>query len=54
MAISQNEKRIALGLEPLEELEGKRMQSLNYIDVNLAQSYQMKHNKLKDNEGGVV
>ena len=47
----ENEKRIALGLEPLEELEGKRMQSLNYIDVNLAQSYQMKHNKLKDNEG---
>ena len=47
----ENEKRTALGLEPLEELEGKRMQSLNYIDVNLAQSYQMKHNKLKDNEG---
>lgn len=47
----ENEKRIALGLEPLEELEGKRMQSLNYIDVDLAQAYQMKQKSLKDNEG---
>ena len=38
----ENEKRMAIGLEPLEELQGKRMQSLNYIDVNLAESYQMK------------
>ena len=42
----ENEKRIALGLAPLEELEGVRMQSLNYIDVDLAQKYQMKQKDL--------
>ena len=47
----ENEKRIALGLQPLAELEGVRMQSLNYISVDLAQAYQMKQNKITDNEG---
>ena len=42
----ENEKRIALGLAPLEELEGVRMQSLNYINVDLAQKYQMKQKDL--------
>ena len=37
-----NEKRNAFGFEPLAELEGKRMQSLNYIDVNKAWIYQQK------------
>jgi Phage-related protein len=46
----ENEKRIAIGLEPLEELKGVRMQSLNYINVDLARAYQMKQNKIKDNE----
>ena len=32
----ENEKRVALGLRPLKELEGVRMQSLNYVSVDLA------------------
>lgn len=39
-----NEKRMALGLEPLEELQGVRMQSLNYVNVDIAQKYQLKDN----------
>lgn len=38
----ENEKRVAFGLEPLEELRGKRLQSLNYVDVEIAKEYQMK------------
>lgn len=37
----ENEKRVAFGYSPLKELEGIRKQSLNYIDVNIAHSYQM-------------
>lgn len=37
----ENEKRVALGLEPLEELKGVRLQSLNYVDVSIAKEYQM-------------
>ena len=36
----ENEKRVALGLEPLEELRGVRLQSLNYVDVSIAKQYQ--------------
>ena len=36
----ENEKRVAFGLRPLPELEGKRMQSLNYVDVADAKAYQ--------------
>lgn len=36
-----NEKRLALGLEPLPELEGVRMQSLNYVNVEHAREYQV-------------
>lgn len=36
----ENEKRRAFGLVPLPELTGKRMQSLNYVDVSLAAMYQ--------------
>ena len=43
----ENEKRVALGLKPLPELEGIRMQSLNYVNVNIAAQYQTK-----SNEGG--
>lgn len=39
-ALYENEKRAALGLKPLPELEGVRVQSLNYVDVNLAKKYQ--------------
>ena len=39
-ALYENEKRVAFGLRPLPELEGKRMQSLNYVDVTIAREYQ--------------
>lgn len=37
-----NEKRIAFGLMPLPELQGVRMQSLNYVNVEYAKDYQLK------------
>lgn len=37
----ENEKRVALGMRPLAELEGVRKQSLNYVDVEHAAAYQM-------------
>lgn len=37
----ENEKRVALGLRPLPELEGKRYMSLNWIDANNAAEYQV-------------
>lgn len=36
----ENEKRVALGLRPLPELEGKRYMSLNWIDAENAAQYQ--------------
>lgn len=36
----ENEKRVAFGLRPLPELEGKRYMSLNWIDANDASQYQ--------------
>lgn len=39
-AIFENEKRVAFGLRPLAELEGKRYMSLNWVDVNIANQYQ--------------
>lgn len=40
----ENEKRVALGLKPLPELAGIRMQSLNYVNVDLAATYQTGNN----------
>lgn len=40
-ALFENEKRVALGLQPLPELEGKRFMSLNWIDANNANQYQV-------------
>lgn len=37
----ENEKRVALGLRPLPELEGKRFMSLNWVDADKANQYQM-------------
>ena len=37
----ENEKRVALGLKPLPELEGKRYMSLNWIDAENADQYQV-------------
>lgn len=40
-ALTENEKRTLFGLKPLEELVGVRLQSLNYIDANKANTYQV-------------
>lgn len=40
-ALYENEKRVALGLPPLPELKGKRYMSLNWIDANEANQYQV-------------
>lgn len=40
-ALFENEKRVALGLRPLPELEGKRFMSLNWVDADKATQYQM-------------
>ena len=39
-AMFENEKRAAFGLHPLEAMAGKRYQSLNWIDANMAAEYQ--------------
>ncbi len=43
-----NEARTAFGFEPLPELEGVRMMSLNYVDTNISKDYQLK--EVKDSE----
>lgn len=51
-SIYENEKRVAFGLRPLPELEGVRMQSLNWVNVEYAKEYQTQpagNNRL---EGG--
>ena len=40
-ALYENEKRKAFGLRPLPELAGVRMQSLNYVNVEIAGEYQV-------------
>lgn len=40
-AMFENEKRAALGLKPIPELEGKRYMSLNWIEANNAEAYQV-------------
>lgn len=44
-SIYENEKRVAFGLRPLPELEGKRYMSLNWVDVDIANQYQLKNAK---------
>lgn len=53
-SIYENEKRVAFGLQPLPELEGKRYMSLNWVDVDIANQYQMnnKTGKGSSNDGG--
>ncbi len=41
-SIYENEMRVAFGFKPLPELEGVRKQSLNYVDVSIANQYQLK------------
>lgn len=40
-ALYENEKRVALGLRPMPELEGKRYMSLNWINAEDASRYQV-------------
>lgn len=48
-ALFENEKRVALGLRPMEELEGKRYMSLNWIDADNAAQYQTGKDKPNEN-----
>lgn len=50
-ALYENEKRVAFGLRPLPELEGKRYMSLNWVDVDIANQYQLD-NTQPGNSGG--
>ena len=49
-AMFENEARALFGLPPIPELEGVRMQSLNYIDVTKASEYQQSKNGLKKSD----
>ena len=40
-ALFENEKRAALGLRPMPELEGKRYMSLNWVEADKAAQYQL-------------
>ena len=40
-AVYDNELRAIFGMRPLKELEGVRKQSLNYINVDIVDSYQL-------------
>lgn len=53
-SIYENEKRVAFGLRPLPELEGKRYMSLNWVDVDIANQYQMssKAGEISPDNGG--
>lgn len=58
-ALFENEKRVALGLRPLPELEGKRYMSLNWIEADKAAQYQTGGNVSVDivdeeKEGGTL
>lgn len=48
----ENEKRVFLGLPPSPELAGIRKQSLNYVDVNIANQYQIDQKKKEGEEDG--
>lgn len=47
-AMFENEKRVALGLRPIPELEGKRYMSLNWVDAANAAQYQIGKNATVD------
>lgn len=48
-ALFENEKRRIFGMQPLPELVGRRMQSLNYVDTSIAANYQLDAGKKEDN-----
>lgn len=47
----ENEKRRIFGMMPLPELVGVRMQSLNYVNVEIAQQYQLEGKTAKEDDG---
>lgn len=49
-----NEKRLALGMEPLEELAGVRMMSLNYVNVDIADQVQLGRAEQKGKQEGSI
>lgn len=49
-ALFENEKRVLMGLKPLAELEGVRKQSLNYVDVEIANQYQTGTDEAEEEE----
>lgn len=49
-ALYDNEIRCFYGMRPLPELVGRRMMSLNYVDVNIADKYQLGGNKDGNND----
>jgi HK97 family phage portal protein len=53
-ALYENEKRTVFGLKPLAELAGVRQKSLNYVDVSIANEYQLQtaKGKSKEQNGG--
>jgi len=48
-ALFENEKRRIFGMQPLPELVGRRVQSLNYVDTSIAANYQLDAGKKEDN-----
>ena len=50
-ALYENEKRRIFGMKPLKELNGVRLQSLNYVDVELAAQYQIGQKKEDVDDG---
>lgn len=50
--IYENEKRVAFGLRPLPELEGKHYMSLNWVDMDIANQYQVGKNKKEGETDG--
>lgn len=46
----ENEKRVLMGMKPLAELEGVRLQSLNYVNVDIATEYQTNEKQGDPNE----
>ena len=50
----ENEKRVIFGFTPLPELEGVRYMSLNWVDVNIAQQYQLSKANAGDMDVEVI
>lgn len=44
-SLYENEKRVAFGYVPLPELNGVRMQSLNWVEAKYAREYQLQNKK---------